>query len=92
VNLIVVSYDISHPRRLRRVARLLEGYGERVQESVFECWLAPGQLAELQRRLGKEMNAEKDRIRYYCLCAADAAGLQLLGRGQATRDRPWVAL
>jgi len=92
VNLVVVSYDIGHPRRLRRIARVLEGYGERVQESVFECWLAPGQLAELQRRLGREMNAGEDKIRYYRLCAADGAALQVLGRGQPTRDRPWVAI
>lgn len=92
MNLVVVSYDVSHPRRLRRVARLLEGFGRRVQESVFECWLTPGQLTELQRLLGREMADGQDKIRYYALCDQDAAGRLTLGQGEPTQDRPWLAV
>ena len=37
--LILVTYDIADPRRLRRVAKVSEGFGRRVQKSVFECEL-----------------------------------------------------
>ena len=43
----IVLYDIRNPRRLRRVARLMEGYGQRVQHSVFECDLGEAELNRL---------------------------------------------
>ncbi len=44
----LVSYDICDPKRLRRVARALEGFGVRLQYSVFECPLDDMRLAMLQ--------------------------------------------
>jgi len=43
----LVSYDISNPKRLRKVARSLEGFGVRLQYSVFECPLDDMRLAKL---------------------------------------------
>ena len=48
---VVVSYDISDDKRRRMVAKLLEGYGYRVQYSVFECDLSLKQLQKLRREL-----------------------------------------
>jgi CRISPR-associated protein Cas2 len=48
---IVVSYDISDDKRRRKVAKIMEGYGYRVQYSVFECELEPKKLSQLIRRL-----------------------------------------
>jgi len=63
--LIVVSYDIPSNRRRRKVAELLEGYGQRVQYSVFECRLSEGKLAELQKRLKRRIKIEEDSVRFY---------------------------
>ncbi|APB32936.1 CRISPR-associated protein Cas2 [Gloeomargarita lithophora Alchichica-D10] len=63
--LIVVSYDIPSNRRRRKVAELLEGYGQRVQYSVFECRLSEGKLAELQKRLQKRIKMAEDSVRFY---------------------------
>lgn len=54
--LIVVSYDVSTTtaagrRRLRKVAKVCEDFGQRVQNSVFECWVDPVQLIKLKRGL-----------------------------------------
>lgn len=63
----LVCYDISNPRRLRRVAKALEGYGVRLQLSVFECPLDKMRFAELKATLNGEINHEEDQILFVSL-------------------------
>lgn len=53
--------------RLRRVAKACKNYGQRVQYSVFECIVDPAQWTVLKDRLIKEINPEKDSLRFYYL-------------------------
>ncbi len=71
MGLVVVAYDISDDRRRVRMHKLLSGFGENVQESVFECQLEDAALTRLRRRI-KRMMRPDDRIRIYPLCAACA--------------------
>ena len=69
--LIIVTYDVSTEtkegrRRLRRVAKICEGIGQRVQKSVFECKVNLMQYEEMERRLLQEID-EKDNLRLYRL-------------------------
>ncbi|HPC74217.1 MAG TPA: CRISPR-associated endonuclease Cas2 [Syntrophales bacterium] len=71
---VLVSYDVAlddetGARRLRRVAKACKDYGQRVQYSVFECIVDPAQWAVLKQRLIKEINEEKDSLRFYYLGA-----------------------
>jgi CRISPR-associated endonuclease Cas2 len=59
----VVSYDISHPRRWRKVYRLMLGYGEWTQYSVFRCDLTPREVLELRGKIGALIHHGKIR---YC--------------------------
>jgi CRISPR-associated protein Cas2 len=52
----LVAYDISHPRRLRRVHRIAKDHGEPLQYSVFVCNLTPTELISLKRALLAEIN------------------------------------
>lgn len=63
----LICYDIVNNRRRDRVSRLLEGYGLRIQKSVFECVLTPDQYDLLQRRLQTKryLNTQEDQIRFY---------------------------
>ncbi|MBD1847423.1 CRISPR-associated endonuclease Cas2 [Cyanobacteria bacterium FACHB-63] len=63
----LVCYDVIHDRRRDRVSRLLEGYGLRVQKSVFECVLTPDQYDLLKRQLQTKryLNPAEDQIRFY---------------------------
>lgn len=63
----VVTYDIPCDKRRRKISNLLEGYGRRVQYSVFECVLAPSKYEELRKRLQKKVNVEEDSVRFYPL-------------------------
>ncbi len=69
---ILVAYDVatSTPagaRRLRRVAKICLDYGQRVQNSVFECKLDPARYVEFKGRILAEINESKDSIRIYNL-------------------------
>jgi CRISPR-associated protein Cas2 len=70
--MVLVSYDVSTAtpagrRRLRRVARACEDFGQRVQKSVFECVVDPAQWAEFRRRLLREIEPAEDSLRVYFL-------------------------
>ena len=69
---IVITYDVETSseggqKRLRRVAKICENYGQRVQNSVFECCLDAAQLVLLKNMLLKEIDLRKDSLRLYKL-------------------------
>lgn len=68
--LVIVTYDVSTEtregrRRLRRVAKVCESMGQRVQKSVFECQVNDMQLEQLERVLLAEINEKEDNLRFY---------------------------
>ena len=72
--MVLVSYDVSLEdkegrRRLRRIAKACQDYGQRVQFSIFECLVEPAQWVELRGRLLEEMDVSKDSLRFYFLGA-----------------------
>jgi CRISPR-associated protein Cas2 len=81
---VVVSYDISDDKRRRQVAKIMEGYGYRVQYSVFECDLNQKRLAILKRKLKPLVKGqEMDSIRFYPLLGDAAGQVQVLGNDMA---------
>lgn len=70
--MVLVTYDVNTEteagkKRLHKVAKQCQNYGQRVQNSVFECILEPGMLKQLQSKLEAIIDVEKDSIRYYYL-------------------------
>lgn len=70
--MVVVSYDVSVTtpdgrRRLRRVARVCKDYGQRVQNSVFQCLVAADQWVVLRAKLLRIIKADEDSLRFYFL-------------------------
>lgn len=58
----IVCYDVHEPKRLRRTARLLLGYGSRLQESVFRCRLSDRQVERLRWELSRILAPEDDLL------------------------------
>jgi CRISPR-associated protein Cas2 len=56
----IVVYDIPCNKRRKKISDLLEGYGQRVQYSVFECVLNQNKYKELQKRLRKQVKFSED--------------------------------
>ena len=94
--LIIVTYDVSTEtsagrRRLRRVAKICEGVGQRVQKSVFECKVSPMQYEELERRLVAEIDEEEDNLRFYRLTEPSDLKIKQYGNFRSTDyDGPLV--
>ncbi len=88
----MVSYDVCDPKRLRRVARTMEGFGVRLQYSVFECPLDGVRLAKLKGELQRLLNHDEDRVLFVSLGASsndaslviDAMGLPYQVRSRVT--------
>lgn len=58
----LVTYDIADARRLRQVFRLMKGFGEHLQLSVFRCDLTKLSLAQMKAELIEIIDAEKDQV------------------------------
>ena len=70
MGLYLISYDISKTKLRNQLAKLLEGYGSRVQYSVFECELDKERYQSLYRKLCKAaLDQDTDSIRIYPICA-----------------------
>lgn len=85
---ILVTYDVqtdtmAGQRRLRKVARLCMDYGQRVQNSVFECILTEVQLAELKHKLESVMDMANDSIRIYFLNKNENRRIITIGKNDA---------
>ena len=70
--MVLITYDVSTEtaagrKRLRQIAKLCQNYGQRVQNSVFECVLDASQWKLLQHRLLETMDQKQDSLRFYYL-------------------------
>lgn len=75
----LICYDIVKDSRRNKTAHLLEGYGMRVQKSVFECVLNEKQLELLERKLKRYIKAEEDQVRFYPMSAHTRRKVVILG-------------
>ena len=69
------------------VAKLCEDYGQRVQNSVFECWVDMAKWVAFRARLLKEIAAERDSLRFYFLGDNWKGGWSMWGRRRRTIRR-----
>ena len=70
--LVLITYDVNTEtadgrKRLRKIAKACQNYGQRVQNSVFECLLEPAQCRKLQATLCAIMDMKNDSLRFYYL-------------------------
>jgi CRISPR-associated protein Cas2 len=94
--LVIVCYDVNTEtregrRRLRRVAKVCEGRGQRVQKSVFECQLDLAEMEALERKLLGIIDTTLDCLRLYRMADARGCEVREHGRFRATDfDGPLV--
>ena len=70
--MVLITYDVNTEdaagrKRLRQIAKQCVNYGQKVQNSVFECMLDPAQCKLLQAKLLSIMDPDKDSLRFYYL-------------------------
>lgn len=86
----IVAYDICCPRRLRKVFKLMRGYGDHVQLSVFRCELSTRELFELRGKLGPIINHDTDQVLFVDVGPVEGRGstsISALGRAYTHPER-----
>ena len=88
----IVSYDISDPKRLRKVATTCEDYGIRKQFSVFLCRLSATDVVRLRNRLYDLIDLQKDQVLLIPLCGKCVNQIEALGRPTEAYDAKDVVI
>jgi len=76
-----ISYDITNPKRLVKVAKTLENFGIRIQFSFFECEMEKQEMEILRNSLLDLMNMKEDSLRVYPLCEDCLKKTSSMGKG-----------
>lgn len=91
----LVSYDISNDKRLRQVFKVMRGYGDHLQYSVFECQLSQADLLRLRSELTQIIVREEDQVLFVNLGPADGRGdrvITALGRPYTRLDAACIVV
>ncbi|GAA6622115.1 CRISPR-associated endonuclease Cas2 [Scytonema sp. NUACC26] len=77
--LVLVVYDIPNDKRRTKLSNFLEGYGRRVQFSVFECFLSLEEMRELYEKVKKLVKPVEDNVRFYWISQEAVSRVLTLG-------------
>ncbi len=80
----LISYDIVEDRARLRLMKLLKSHGFHVQKSVFECILSRTQYENLQKKITKMIDLQKDSVRIYRLCNECKEKVEIIGCGEVS--------
>ena len=89
----IVTYDVCDPKRLRKVYKIMRGYGRHLQLSVFQCELVPREKVELEAELRPEIKFDEDQVLFVDIGPADGRGctsIEALGRPYVPTERTAV--
>ena len=75
----LVCYDIVSDYRRNKVSQLLEGYGMRVQRSVFECVLSDSQYKLIVQEIRRRIDLKSDQVGLYPLSSRERQNVNLIG-------------
>lgn len=80
--LVLVVYDIPDNKRRNKLAKFLEGHGERVQLSVFECFLDLEEMKHLYQQIHKRVKLPEDNVRFYWISHDSVSRVLTIGGDQ----------
>ena len=83
----IISYDIPDDRRRSELAKVLKGFGTRVQYSVFEAHLNKTEFKDLKREVADIIDTSEDSVRCYALCNTCVKRIEVFTTGNVT-DKP----
>lgn len=87
--LVVVTYDVSNDKRLRKVHKLMKNYGIPVQYSVFECDLDTARIEDMITEVLNIIETEEDALLIYPVCLECRNKVMISGQGEIWADQSW---
>lgn len=94
-NTFIVCYDVSDPKRLRKVFKTLRAWGDHLQYSVFECELTRPDLARLRTSLSEIIHHNDDQVLFVDLGPSERRGdrvISAIGKPYSTVDAPLIVI
>jgi CRISPR-associated protein Cas2 len=91
----LVCYDIADEKRLRKVFKVMRGYGDHLQFSVFECQMTPMDLTRCRNELSEIIHHDQDQVLFVNLGPAEGRGdpvITALGKPYAAIDAPCIVV
>lgn len=91
----IISYDVSDPKRLRYVYRLMRGWGEHIQLSVFRCELNARELVELRAALRGIIHHDEDQVLFIDVGPVDGRGntsIRSIGKSYVSSERTAIVV
>ncbi|NMG07215.1 CRISPR-associated endonuclease Cas2 [Brasilonema sp. UFV-L1] len=85
--LVLIVYDIPNDKRRTKLSNFLEGYGRRVQLSVFECFLSLEEMRELHEKVKKLVKPVEDNVRFYWISQEAVSRVLTIG-GESPQPPP----
>ena len=82
----VIAYDVANDKRRRALVKVLESFGERAQESVFEAWLTESERKKMEKKAFNSIDSSEDRLAIYVLPKIDREAIVNLGQGSIAQD------
>ena len=82
----VISYDIPDNPRRAQLAKVLKGFGTRVQYNVFEAHLTHSQFDEMKQAVTRVIDTAEDSVRYHALCSTCTPRIEVPALGDVTSD------
>jgi CRISPR-associated protein Cas2 len=81
--MVVVMYDIPDDKRRVKLSNFLEGYGRRIQWSVFECFISLDEMRQLHQKVKKLVKPEEDDVRFYWIPTEAASMVLTIGSSKS---------
>jgi CRISPR-associated protein Cas2 len=88
--LYVIAYDIPSDRRRTKVHKILSGFGQWTQYSLFEAFLSDKELVALQGKLERYLKPDEDSVRFYPLCKACVDKVETVGSDKPKEDTVFI--
>ncbi len=89
-HLYVVAYDIPDDKRRTKVHKILKGFGQWTEFSLFECFLTKKECLLMHAKLDKHLNAGIDRVRIYTICDTCLTKIDTVGIPEPKEDTSYL--
>ncbi len=86
----VVAYDIPDDKRRTKVHKVLKGFGQWTEFSLFECFLTKKEVLQMRAKLDKHLDARTDRVRIYLICDACLPKIETIGIPEPVEQTSYV--